>query len=219
MKSSNRISPGGNAFEYPVPRRIITIRILNAITSLKRGDPNALRYRKRRNEALLRGNRQGHAARVRARVCRRSSQLGGADALLRAPLSLRRFQRARLSAVGCAAGAHEVFAGDRHRRYRRRDAASEAAQGPRRRLLDGGLLRAQLRHSLRRAYAVGDGSRRRRGFASRAAPRVPAKRRSDREALRRARHEGGIAHRRRESRARAVSEQGPARLRRILEPA
>src|SRR5919106_4384768 len=55
---------------------------------------------RRRRQALLRGSGRRRADRVRARVRRRPSQLGAATAVLLAPLSLHRLQRARLSAFG-----------------------------------------------------------------------------------------------------------------------
>src|SRR6188768_514600 len=72
---------------------------------------------RRRRQALLRGNRQRRPDRVRARVRRRPSQLGAAAAPLRAPLSLRGLQRARLSALRRTGGFRALLASAGTRRY------------------------------------------------------------------------------------------------------
>src|SRR5256714_6382757 len=123
---------------------------------------NAL-YRRRR-QALLRGGRQRHADRFRARVRRRPSQLGGAAALLLAPLSLHRLQRARLPAFRSARGVRALFAGARARRHPLRARCPGPAACAHRGPFDGGVRHAALRHELRipRAFAHRGGRRLRR---------------------------------------------------------
>ena len=110
--------------------------------------PNA--HHRRRRQALLRGGRQRHAGRVRARVRRRPPQLGAAGAPLLAPLPLHRLQRARLSAVRRARGLRALLAGARARRYPLRARCARHRQArARRRAVDGRLRHAALRHDLR----------------------------------------------------------------------
>ena len=72
--------------------------------SILNGASHAASDDRRRREALLRGDRQGHSDRLHPRVRRRLSLVGAAGALLRALLPLHHLQRARLSALGRAEG-------------------------------------------------------------------------------------------------------------------
>ncbi len=95
----------------------------------KTGRGHALR-RRRRGQALLRGSGRGRPAGLRPRVRRRPPQLGGAAALLRPALPLRRLQRARLHAVRRARRSRRLRPGPAGRRRRRRARPSRYRQGP-----------------------------------------------------------------------------------------
>ena len=85
---------------------------------------------RRRSKTPLRGSRQRHADRVRARVRRRLAQLGAADALFQPQLPLHHLQRARLSALGCPRERRELFAGALARGHARRGRWPRSSTAP-----------------------------------------------------------------------------------------
>ena len=159
----------------------------------------------------------GSAGDLRARVRRRPSQLGAADAPLRQAPPLHRLQRARLSALRRAGGGRRLFAGARGGRHRARcSTISASTKAHVVGLVDGRLRDAAFRLPPSRPRAVALRRRlrlRRRAGRARALP--GARPRSIAAGLR----SSGMAAFRREIRlrpdARAVREQGPARLRRV----
>src|SRR5688572_12029762 len=171
----------------------------------------------RRRQALLRGGRQRHAGRVRARVRRRLPQLGAAGAPLLAPLPLHRLQRARLSALRRARGLRALFAGARARRHPLRARRARPAARARGRPVDGRVRHPALRHDLRAPRAVGHRGRRRLRLAPGAVPGVPGRLEEQRRADQEEGHGGVRRHLRRRPAARAARDQGCARLRRVPE--
>ena len=100
---------------------------------------------RRRSAPVLRGDRLRHPGDLRARIRRRPSKLGAADAAFRPALSRDHLCRARLSAVRRAGGRGEVFAGARGGRHRRRARPSADRQGACGRAVDGRLRHAAFR--------------------------------------------------------------------------
>ncbi len=113
--------------------------MISAFDALTTGTSDAPSLHRRRRKALLRGSRQRRAGRLRARVRRRLPQLGAAGALLLAALPLHRLQRARLAALRRAAGRGALFAGARLRRHPLGARWAADRQGAHRRLSMGGL--------------------------------------------------------------------------------
>src|SRR4051812_35383160 len=82
--------------------------------------------------------------------------MGTADALLRAPLSLRDVLVPRLSSLRCAARNVVLRLREIPRRRDRRDGSSEDRKSTYLRPLDGGLRDAERRHEISAACAVAD---------------------------------------------------------------
>ena len=151
---------------------------------------------------------------------RRPPQLGAAGAPLLAPLPLHRLQRARLSALRRAGGLRALFAGARARRHPLRARRARHPARARRRPVDGRLRHAAFRHGLRPPRAVDHRRRRRLRLAPGAVPPVPG---GLAAATPSSSSSKGMAHfvdtYGHGPHARAVPEQGSARLRRVHAPA
>ena len=182
------------------------------------GAHNAASGDRRRREALLRGDRQGHSGRVHPRIRRRLSLVGTAGALLRALLPLHHGERARLSALRRTEGRREVFAGARARRHPRGARCAQDRQGACRRPLDGRLCDVAFRLHLSgaRPFAGHRGLRLRRRAGQARAVRGGSG--SFRQALRGADHGEGRGSLCAWADAGAAPEPRPARLARIRRP-
>ena len=166
----------------------------------------------------LRGSRQRHAASVRARVRRRPSRLGAADALLLAALSLHHLFGARLYAFRRAADARLLRLREIPRRRDRDARSSQDRQGAHLRPVDGRLRDALRRHQVSAARALAYARRHRLGLGARLPGGIPRRRGSHREGIRQARLGGGREDLRHGPGAHSVRGEGPARLQGVLRP-
>ena len=138
---------------------------------------HALRHHPRQRAPALRGGRQRHAAPVRARVRRRLSRLGAADALLRAALPLHHLSRSRgYHALRRAARSVVLRLRAIPRRRDRGAGSSQDRQGAHLRPVDGRLRDAERRHQVSAARAVAHAGRHRLRLGARRARGVPRRR-------------------------------------------
>ena len=200
----------------PAPRRG---RDRSEISSIGTETCDASSDHRRRREAPLRRGRERRAAHLRPRVRGRLALVGTAAASFRPALSLHRLQRARVHAVRCARRCGEILAGPCARRHQSRDGCLEDRQGAHRRSVDGWICDAAFRIHLSRARIVAGHRRLRLRRIRRQACAVRGGNRGRRPALRRGRHEQGGHGLRARAVARAVPEQGPARLAGVRRPA
>ncbi|CAA9255921.1 MAG: Alpha/beta hydrolase fold, partial [uncultured Acetobacteraceae bacterium] len=175
----------------------------------------AARHRRRRREAALRGDRVRDSGDFRPRVRGRRPQLGAAAPPLRPALPRHRLQRPRLPALRRAGRRVRLFAGPRGGRHRRGAGPPRHRGRARGRPVDGRLRHLAFRLPPPRPRPLADRCRLRLRRRTRQAGSLPGRGGQGRGV-----HPGaGHGRLRRALRprpyARAIREQGPARLRRI----